>query len=272
MSDHVLAVPFRVLHDEVPPNWPTQDAASTTVLARSKASNQSDPLRQAAVAQRLTSELRQNLFVALMGAEDYEDAVERVSMAASGAKTGSAEACVVLFHCAIRERKPNAFYAHVAQSLCSRPAPVGKRFSHSMKRAAVQHIQQAHTYGVRAAVCLAELLAAMMISSSVQLPMAVVRFTRFGGDEEGGGEGLQGVLGLLLRHLVESVLQRAVDSQIPSLFGSLRKYNDVREGMLLVLDGQVRPRLPPQAANPAIWDNFRLARKEVATAGHADMD
>jgi hypothetical protein len=71
---------------------------------------------------------------------------------------------------------------------------------------------------------------------------------------------------------VESVLQRAVDSQIPSLFGSLRKYNDVREGMLLVLDGQVRPRLPPQAANPAIWDNFRLARKEVATAGHADMD
>lgn len=272
VSDHVLAVPFRVLHDEVPPNWPTQDAASTTVLARSKASNQSDPLRQAAVAQRLTSELRQNLFVALMGAEDYEDAVERVSMAASGAKTGSAEACVVLFHCAIRERKPNAFYAHVAQSLCSRPAPVGKRFSHSMKRAAVQHIQQAHTYGVRAAVCLAELLAAMMISSSVQLPMAVVRFTRFGGDEEGGGEGLQGVLGLLLRHLVESVLQRAVDSQIPSLFGSLRKYNDVREGMLLVLDGQVRPRLPPQAANPAIWDNFRLARKEVATAGHADMD
>jgi hypothetical protein len=50
------------------------------------------------------------------------------------------------------------------------------------------------------------------------------------------------------------------------------RYNDVREGMLLVLDGQVRPRLPPQAANPAIWDNFRLARKEVATAGHADMD
>ena len=35
----------------------------------------------------------------------------------------------------------NGFYSHVAQQLCSRPAPVGKRFSHSMKRAAVQHIQ-----------------------------------------------------------------------------------------------------------------------------------
>ena len=35
----------------------------------------------------------------------------------------------------------NGFYGHVAQQLCSRPAPAGKRFSHSMKRAAVQHIQ-----------------------------------------------------------------------------------------------------------------------------------
>eukprot|EP00438_Fugacium_kawagutii_P029000 Skav204714 [mRNA] locus=scaffold1549:85841:88039:+ [translate_table: standard] len=268
VSDHVLSVPFRVLHEETPANWPAP-SASSTILARSKTSNQADPLRQAAVAQRLTSELRQNLFVALMGAEDFQDAVERISLAASGAKTGCAEACVVVFHCAIRERKPNAFYAHVAQSLCSQPAPAGKRFSHSMKRAAVQHIQQAHTYGVRAAVCLAELCAAMMISSSVQLPLVVVRFTRFGGDEEGGGAGLQGVLGLLLRHLVESLLQRAVDSQIPSLFAPLRKYNDVREGMLLVLDGQVRPRLPPQAANPVIWENFRLARKEIATAGHS---
>lgn len=61
---------------------------------------------QAAIAQRLTSELRQNLFVALMGAEDFEDAVERVILAAGAAKNGHSEACVVLFHCAIREKKP----------------------------------------------------------------------------------------------------------------------------------------------------------------------
>eukprot|EP00913_Durusdinium_trenchii_P020645 g19388.t2 len=141
VSEHILAVPFRVLHDEVPSNWPLGvQAGESAVLARSKSSG-SNPLREAAIAQRLTSELRQNLFVALMGAEDFEDAVERVILAAGAAKNGHSEACVVLFHCAIREKKPNAFYAHVAQSLCNRPAPVGKRFSHSMKRAAVQHIQ-----------------------------------------------------------------------------------------------------------------------------------
>lgn len=129
--------------------------------------------------------------------------------------------------------------------------------------------RQAHTYGVRAAVCLAELCAALM-SSSVGLPLAVVRFTRFGGDEEGDGQGMRGVLGLFLRHLTESLLQRAVDSQIAPLFSPLRKYNDVREGMLLVLDGQVRPRLPSHNTNPSIWENFRLARKELATPGSSN--
>ena len=108
VSDHVLAVPFRVLHDEVPPNWPLNEAASSTVLTKSRSSKMgSDPLREAAIAQRLTSELRQNLFVALMGAEDFEDAVERLIVASTSAKNGHAEACVVLFHCAIREKKPS---------------------------------------------------------------------------------------------------------------------------------------------------------------------
>ena len=130
-------------------------------------------------------------------------------------------------------------------------------------------MRQAHTYGVRASVCLAELCAALM-TSSVELPLAVIRFTRFGGDEEGGAAGLRGVLGLFLRHLTESLLQRALDSQIPSLFGPLRKYNDVREGMLLILDGQVRPRL--QHSKPEMLENFRLARKEVSTSGAGGMD
>lgn len=84
--------------------------------------------------------------------------------------------------------------------------------------------RQAHGYGVRAAVCLAELLAALM-ASSVQLPLAVVRFCRFSDD---GGQGLKGVLGLFLRHLLESLLQRSVD--VAPLFAPLRKYGDVREG------------------------------------------
>ncbi|CAE7611440.1 sgd1 [Symbiodinium natans] len=271
VEDHALSVPFRLLQDAAPPNWPLQGGAST-ILAKATRGAVSDPLREAAIAQRLTSELRQNLFVALMGAEDFQDAAERLSVAASAAKAGCGECCVVLFHCAIREKAPNAFYGHVAHALCSLPAPAGKRFSHGMKRAAVQHIQQAHTYGVRSAVCLAELCASMMVSSSVMLPVAIVRFMRFGGDNDdsGGSQGLRGILGLVLRHMVESLLQQVPESQVSMLFAPLRKYEDVREGMLLILDGHVRPRLPAMAKNPIVWDKFRAARKEVTTRSTMD--
>ena len=73
VSEQVLAVPFRVLFEEPPARWPAAEAAAAV---RGKAAQAADPLREAAVAQRLTSELRQTLFVALMGAEDFEDAVE----------------------------------------------------------------------------------------------------------------------------------------------------------------------------------------------------
>ena len=271
VENHSLSVPFRLLQEEAPPNWPLQ-GGSATILAKSTRTKASDPLREAAITQRLTSELRQNLFVALMGAEDFQDAAERLSLAASAAKSGCAECCIVLFHCAVREKAPNAFYGHVANALCSLPAPAGKRFSHGMKRAAVQHVQQAHTYGVRAAVCLAELCAALMASSSVMLPVAIIRFMRFGGEEGGSGsQGLRGVLGLLLRHMVESLLQQVPASQVSQLFAAIRKYEDVREGMLLILDGHVRPRLPPEARNPIVWEKFRAARKEVVSRSSMDQ-
>ena len=74
---------------------------------------------------------------------------------------------------------------------------------------------------MRAAVCLAELLAALMVG--VQLPLPIIRFCRFS-----DGQGLKGVLGLFLRHLTESLLRRSVD--VAPLFAPLRKYGDVREG------------------------------------------
>mmetsp|Transcript_90961 Transcript_90961/g.164255 ORF Transcript_90961/g.164255 Transcript_90961/m.164255 type:complete len:667 (-) Transcript_90961:112-2112(-) len=281
VEDHQLAVPFRLLADEVPGGWPVGGAAGVAGSRRGgKASTTSgDPLRAAAIAQRLTTELRQSLYVALIGAEDVEDAAERLCLVAAGAKAGISEACVVIFHCAVREKVPNPFYVHVAVALCGRPAPMGKRFSHCLKRAAVQHMQLAHTYGMRAAVCLGELCAALIASTTVGLPLVIVRFVRFGEAEQGrsGAEGggaaksLGGVLGLLLRHLAESLLHRLPDAVAASAaFATLKKYEDVREGMLLVMDGLVRPRLPPQPEAPQLWEKLRAGRKELAVRSNRD--
>jgi len=260
VHDNQLTVPFRFLKDDVPHGWPVGgEAATNRTKMRVAAQSDTDPLRAAAEEQRLSTELRQSLFVALMGASDVEHATQRLATVACGAKSGAAEACVVLFHCAIREKAPNAFYEHVARRLSARPAPWGKRFAHGMKRASVQHLQQAQGYGVRAVVALAELCAGLMADRDVAVPLAILRFVRFG--NQGGG-----ILGLLMRHLLESLLRRLVDAEtIIDTFQPLSQYEDVREGVLLVLDGQVRPRLPPRKEAPQLWASFREARKALVS-------
>ncbi|CAK0816542.1 unnamed protein product [Prorocentrum cordatum] len=99
---------------------------------------------------------------------------------------------------------------------------------------------------------------------SVKVPLAVLRFVKFGEAAPGGGPP-GGVLGLLLRHLSESLLRRAVDAEAAAeAFGALRRYDDVREGMLLVLDGLVRPRLPGRAQAPELHQKLKVVRQELA--------
>lgn len=141
-------------------------------------------------------------------------------------------------------------------------------------------MQKAHGYGLRAAVGLAELCAAFVCSPDVCLPLSIVRFCRFdempGGDDPGtkkSSKPLGGILGLLLRHLLEALLQRLCDvDAVSAAFAQLRKYDDVAEGMLLVLDGLVRPRLAPRAQGPGLWDKFRAARRELTVSGHSAAD
>jgi len=283
VGDQVLSVPFKFLSDTPPADWPLGKAATTLRIPRAsgketgvdKARNATESLRSAAVAQRLSTELRQSLFVALMGAEDFEHATERLHTVTVGSKkNGQAEACLVVFHCAVREKAPNPFYEHVADALCKQPEPAGKKFAHFCKRAAVQHLREAHNYGLRAAVNLAELCAGLMVLPSAGLSLEVVRFMKFTeAATASGGNGLAGVLGVLLRHMIESVLRRLVDAEATTaLFAPLSKYDDVREGLLLVVDGLLKPKLPKLSKQSTpqdrqLWENFRAARKELAATG-----
>lgn len=259
VEDHHLAVPFNFLKVARPPDWPAGEVKSS-VIKRSKTASTgaaADPLRALAVEQRLSTELRQSLFVAMMGAEDYEHAASRVSQVAGTAKLGVAEACVIIFHCAVRERVPNPFYEHVANNLAERPAPYGKRFTHGLKNAAVQNLKEVHNYGLRATVNLAELCAALMASTSTGLPLRIVRFMNFGQASS--------MAGLLLRHLLGSLLRRLPDQAATcQTFQSVCKYQDVREGLLLVMDTHVKQQLPARAEAPALWEKVRAARRILA--------
>merc|ERR1712241_226519 len=59
VQDHQLAVPFCFLKDDVPNSWPVGgEAATTRTKLRVAAESDTDPLRAAAVEQRLSTELR----------------------------------------------------------------------------------------------------------------------------------------------------------------------------------------------------------------------
>jgi len=248
VADYQSPVPFQWLAEEPPENWP-ELATSRSLLAEKAAAGPTDLLRAEAGAQRLNTGFRQSLFVAVMGAEDFKHAADRLAQVAATVKSGPSEACLILFHCAVREQSPNPFYEHVASELCQRPAPWGKRFGHHFKRAAVQHLQQAHDYGVRAVVNLAELCAALVVR--VGVPLEVLRFLKFGNG---------GIFGLLLRHMTESVLRRLPDlEETTRVFGEVKKFDDVCQGMLLVLDALVKKRLPKE-----LQGKFSAARRAMA--------
>lgn len=264
ISDHSLSIPFKFLEEEVPENWPAvvKSVKTSSTLTGKLSFKGAEPLRALAIAQRLTTELRQSLFVALMGAEDFEHAADRLAHVAAGSKQGVNEACLIVFHCAIREKAPNPYYEHIANALCNRPAPSGKRFSHGFKTATAQHFKQAHEYGLRATVALAELVASMIASPTMSVPLSIVRFMKFA--DQGAGKPLGGTLGLLLRHMLDSLLRRLAGTDIAAkIFEPLQKYEDVREGLLLVMDGLVKPRLPSKGEDPLLLDKFRIARRQL---------
>jgi len=77
----------------------------------------SDLLKLAA-AQRMNTDIRRKVFCALMGAEDYLDAVDRVlSLGLRGAQ--EREISRVLVDCCLQEKAYNPFYRLVAKSLCA---------------------------------------------------------------------------------------------------------------------------------------------------------
>jgi len=74
-------------------------------------------LLRAASVQRMNTDVRRGAFVALMGAEDVEDAVERLLKL--GLSSGAERDLLrVVLHCCLAETSYNPFYEHVASRLC----------------------------------------------------------------------------------------------------------------------------------------------------------
>merc|ERR1719343_1549356 len=103
----------------------------------------------------------------------------------------------------------------------------------------------------------------MILSPAVNLPFTLVRNLKFDEDAT-SGKPMTGILGVFLQHLVIRLLQTMTNlDQVARVFTRVVRVQDVREGMLIVVESLVKPRLPPKSKSPEIWARFEALRSPL---------
>jgi len=72
--------------------------------------------------------------MALMGANDPDDAVQRITAAMGNVKKLS-DVFAIIIYFGLRERPYNSFYANVAIQLCQTPGKIGKHSFRNLRQA-----------------------------------------------------------------------------------------------------------------------------------------
>ncbi|EPX71448.1 eIF4 binding protein [Schizosaccharomyces octosporus yFS286] len=110
-------------------------ASSSSKITEEKKRNEEllahSRLLQTAKKLRLNTGVRTSIFVALMGAEDYIDAWDRI-LKLRLKKVQQPEIAYVILHCASSEKMYNPFYALVALKCCTRQHNLKKSFQFSL--------------------------------------------------------------------------------------------------------------------------------------------
>ncbi|EPY53339.1 eIF4 binding protein [Schizosaccharomyces cryophilus OY26] len=110
-------------------------ASSSSKIAEERKRNEEllahSRLLQTAKKLRLNTAVRTSIFIALMGAEDYIDAWDRI-LKLRLKKVQQPEIAYVILHCASNEKTYNPFYALVALKCCTRQHNLKKSFQFSL--------------------------------------------------------------------------------------------------------------------------------------------
>jgi hypothetical protein len=242
-----LSVPFLFLREATPEGWAdaNEDGSALEVAETAE-----DPILTAASRLRLNTDARRQFFVAIADAVDTNEAATRLRAVTTRPKQVE-DACTVVVHCCLQEKGFNLFYLELTKLLCRGEDSWAKRFRHSFKRVTSHHFSAAHEQPVGVLANLAS-WSAGLIRVGI-LDVTAVRFLDFGAAEEGSARarttgGLAGKLGLLLAGILEDLVRELEPEKLETCLMPVRKFDDVRGGLLLVLETLVRSRLRKQDA------------------------
>uniref|UniRef100_K3X0S8 MI domain-containing protein n=1 Tax=Globisporangium ultimum (strain ATCC 200006 / CBS 805.95 / DAOM BR144) TaxID=431595 RepID=K3X0S8_GLOUD len=141
--------------------------------AHSKERDEENRLVKLAEKQRMNTDVRKKIFVAIMGASDCLDAYERLLQLHLKEKQ-EREIVRVLLHCSGQEKKFNKYYLVLADKLCE----MDPRYKFTFQLAFWDIFKQFDTFKPRKLYNLAQMLAGLIISKSLSLScLKVLDFT-----------------------------------------------------------------------------------------------
>lgn len=171
-----------------------------------KQRDEENRLLKLAEKQRMNTDVRRKIFVAIMGASDCLDAYERLLQLHLKEKQ-EREIVRVLLHCAGQESKFNKYYLVLADKLCEMDA----RYKFTFQLAFWDAFKQLETYKPRKLYNLAQMLAGLVVSKSLSLAtLKVLDFTE-----------LQDKTILFLRVVLERIMRLETELEVAQVFQRL---------------------------------------------------
>ncbi|KAH0471382.1 MAG: hypothetical protein KVP17_003199 [Porospora cf. gigantea B] len=240
LSPHMRGVNLDVLDVE----WDALENKTTTIRRSGHrvaldGDEDVNPLLVLAEKFKMRTDIQKSCFVAVMGAEDVPDAVQRL-LEAGADKQKMPTAIAVLLHVCLSEKTYNPFYFQLIKSLCGLPGGIRKRFSHTIKQGVCAQLGTMNEFPPRKATSFASLVAALVLENIVDL--RVIRFAGLATCTE-NLDMASGPVGVFLRDLLVRLIQEtprdAFESTIEDLCSGVRKYTDICEILRTILDSSV---------------------------------
>ncbi|XP_055348322.1 nucleolar MIF4G domain-containing protein 1-like [Paramacrobiotus metropolitanus] len=179
-------------------------------------------LLELASKQRMNTDVRKAIFCAIMGAEDFSDAFERI-VKLNLKSAQEAEVIHVLIHCILNEKHFNPYYAFVMDKFCGSH----RTFQRQLLFALWDKIRDLATLNPSQQKNLAQLLAHGLTQRT--LPITVLKKTNFAD--------MNAALVELLRTVLATLLLSPSEKDMTDIFSTLaeKKYKVMRESLRLFM-------------------------------------
>ncbi|KAH8582486.1 Sgd1p NIC plus MI domains containing involved in RNA metabolism [Cryptosporidium sp. chipmunk genotype I] len=215
-----------------------------------------DKLLGLASKMRFTSDIQKSIFVALIGAIDEFDAINRLaSLNLTQSKTYLSSVTNMIVISSLSEHVYNPYYYKVLKGLTQLPTVISKKINNEIVKCFSQKLGILDTFNIRKIMIFSQLVKDCIFGRIFDL--RIIRFIKVN-----DAHALAGSIGLFLKELIILMLMEKnkteKDEFILELFSVVLKMPDLKETILLILQALVIPAIEKNLneSNNTLFDKY----------------